>query len=392
MTRITYILSFFILFSACAEKEKSIQDLKAEKNLEALRAKRAEVVQQQHAINETLKEVDDAIRLVDNNEKFSLVTAFEVVPQNFDHFLEVQGDVATKQNVVLYPEFPGLLKTLHVGVGASVRQGDLLATIDDNGLGQQLAQLKVQERLAQTTFDRQKRLWAEKIGSEMQFLQAKAQYESQTNLVAQVEAQLAKTQIRAPFSGTIDAVFAEAGTVVSAGMSGVFRLVNLDHMYLQAEVPESYIKEVTKGKKVSIYFPVLGNEYETSVREVSRFINPDNRTFKIEIDLPNAGQQIKPNLTGKVKINDYSNPEALLIPQGILSENAQGQQYVYVAKMDEERALTIAERHIVTTGKTQGDNVEILTGISSGDLIIEEGARSVKDQQAVTILSTEGHE
>ncbi|MDG1063127.1 MAG: efflux RND transporter periplasmic adaptor subunit [Flavobacteriaceae bacterium] len=392
MTRITYILSFFILFSACAEKEKSIQDLKAEKNLEALRAKRAEVVQQQHAINETLKEVDDAIRLVDNNEKFSLVTAFEVVPQNFDHFLEVQGDVATKQNVVLYPEFPGLLKTLHVGVGASVRQGDLLATIDDNGLGQQLAQLKVQERLAQTTFDRQKRLWAEKIGSEMQFLQAKAQYESQTNLVAQVEAQLAKTQIRAPFSGTIDAVFAEAGTVVSAGMSGVFRLVNLDHMYLQAEVPESYIKEVTKGKKVSIYFPVLGNEYETSVREVSRFINPDNRTFKIEIDLPNADQQIKPNLTGKVKINDYSNPEALLIPQGILSENAQGQQYVYVAKMDEERALTIAERHIVTTGKTQGDNVEILTGISSGDLIIEEGARSVKDQQAVTILSTEGHE
>ena len=226
----------------------------------------------------------------------------------------------------------------------------------------------------------------------MQFLQAKAQYESQTNLVAQVEAQLAKTQIRAPFSGTIDAVFAEAGTVVSAGMSGVFRLVNLDHMYLQAEVPESYIKEVTKGKKVSIYFPVLGNEYETSVREVSRFINPDNRTFKIEIDLPNADQQIKPNLTGKVKINDYSNPEALLIPQGILSENAQGQQYVYVAKMDEERALTIAERHIVTTGKTQGDNVEILTGISSGDLIIEEGARSVKDQQAVTILSTEGHE
>lgn len=392
MTRITYILSFFILFSACAEKEKSIQDLKAEKNLEALRAKRAEVVQQQHAINETLKEVDDAIRLVDNNEKFSLVTAFEVVPQNFDHFLEVQGDVATKQNVVLYPEFPGLLKTLHVGVGASVRQGDLLATIDDNGLGQQLAQLKVQERLAQTTFDRQKRLWAEKIGSEMQFLQAKAQYESQTNLVAQVEAQLAKTQIRAPFSGTIDAVFAEAGTVVSAGMSGVFRLVNLDHMYLQAEVPERYIKEVTKGKKVSIYFPVLGNEYETSVREVSRFINPDNRTFKIEIDLPNADQQIKPNLTGKVKINDYSNPEALLIPQGILSENAQGQQYVYVAKMDEERALTIAERHIVTTGKTQGDNVEILTGISSGDLIIEEGARSVKDQQAVTILSTEGHE
>ena len=392
MTRITYILSFFILFSACAEKEKSIQDLKAEKNLEALRAKRAEVVQQQHAINETLKEVDDAIRLVDNNEKFSLVTAFEVVPQNFDHFLEVQGDVATKQNVVLYPEFPGLLKTLHVGVGASVRQGDLLATIDDNGLGQQLAQLKVQERLAQTTFDRQKRLWAEKIGSEMQFLQAKAQYESQTNLVAQVEAQLAKTQIRAPFSGTIDAVFAEAGTVVSAGMSGVFRLVNLDHMYLQAEVPDRYIKEVTKGKKVSIYFPVLGNEYETSVREVSRFINPDNRTFKIEIDLPNADQQIKPNLTGKVKINDYSNPEALLIPQGILSENAQGQQYVYVAKMDEERALTIAERHIVTTGKTQGDNVEILTGISSGDLIIEEGARSVKDQQAVTILSTEGHE
>lgn len=226
----------------------------------------------------------------------------------------------------------------------------------------------------------------------MQFLQAKAQYESQQNLVAQVEAQLAKTQIKAPFSGTIDAVFAEAGTVVSAGMNGVFRLVNLDHMYLQAEVPESYLKEVTIGKKVTVYFPILGKEFRTVIREVSRYIKPDNRTFKIEIDLPNAGQQIKPNLTAQIKINDYSSPEALLIPQGILSENAEGQQYVYVAKMDQDRALTIAERRIVSTGKTQGDDVEILTGINAGDTIIEEGARSVKDQQAVTILKTVGNE
>ena len=226
----------------------------------------------------------------------------------------------------------------------------------------------------------------------MQFLQAKAQYESQQNLVAQVEAQLAKTQIKAPFSGTIDAVFAEAGTVVSAGMNGVFRLVNLDHMYLQAEVPESYLKEVTIGKKVTVYFPILGKEFRTVIREVSRYIKPDNRTFKIEIDLPNAGQQIKPNLTAQIKINDYSSPEALLIPQGILSENAEGQQYVYVAKMDQDRALTIAERRIVSKGKTQGDDVEILTGINAGDTIIEEGARSVKDQQAVTILKTVGNE
>jgi membrane fusion protein, multidrug efflux system len=392
MKRFTYILSLLLIFSACSEKEKSTQDLKNDQDLEGLRAKRAEVVHQQQAVNTALQEVDDAIRMIDNNEKFSLVTAFTVVPQNFEHYLEVQGDVATKQNVVLYPEFPGLLKTLHVGVGDAVTKGDVLATIDDNGLAQQLAQLKVQARLAQTTFDRQERLWSEKIGSEMQFLQAKAQYESQQNLVAQVEAQLAKTQIKAPFSGTIDAVFAEAGTVVSAGMNGVFRLVNLDHMYLQAEVPESYLKEVTIGKKVTVYFPILGKEFRTVIREVSRYIKPDNRTFKIEIDLPNAGQQIKPNLTAQIKINDYSSPEALLIPQGILSENAEGQQYVYVAKMDQDRALTIAERRIVSTGKTQGDDVEILTGINAGDTIIEEGARSVKDQQAVTILKTVGNE
>ena len=163
-------------------------------------------------------------------------------------------------------------------------------------------------------------------------------------------------------------------------------------MYLQAEVPESYLKEVTIGKKVTVYFPILDKEFRTVIREVSRYIKPDNRTFKIEIDLPNAGQQIKPNLTAQIKINDYSSPEALLIPQGILSENAEGQQYVYVAKMDQDRALTIAERRIVSTGKTQGDDVEILTGINAGDTIIEEGARSVKDQQAVTILKTVGNE
>ena len=170
MKRFTYILSLLLIFSACSEKEKSTQDLKNDQDLEGLRAKRAEVVHQQQAVNTALQEIDDAIRMIDNNEKFSLVTAFTVVPQNFEHYLEVQGDVATKQNVVLYPEFPGLLKTLHVGVGDAVTKGDVLATIDDNGLAQQLAQLKVQARLAQTTFDRQERLWSEKIGSEMQFL------------------------------------------------------------------------------------------------------------------------------------------------------------------------------------------------------------------------------
>ena len=279
----------------------------------------------------------------------------------------------------------GTLERVYVKKGQRVYKGQTLARIDDGGMAQQVAQLAATTALAKTTFERQKRLWDQKIGSEIQFLQAKTNYESQKNSLAQLKRQLGKSTIRAPFSGVIDDVIKDQGVVVAPGPgSEVFRIVNLNNMYIEADVPESYLSSVNKGKSVTIEFPVLGKTLNTEVKETGNFINPSNRTFKVEIEVPNKDKTIKPNLTAKLKINDYTNTEALLIPQSIISENADGEQYVYVIK-NIKNNKGIATQTVVKTGKTQGDVIEILSGITVGEQLIEAGARSVKDGQEVKI-------
>jgi RND family efflux transporter MFP subunit len=377
---------------SCQEKKQTVDEVIATNDLTQLRAKRAAIGDQHQALSQDLEALDRAIGKLDQNEKLSLVTAMVISPERFEHYLQVQGDVATKQNIVLYPQFSGQLQTLHVSVGDQVKKGALLATLDDNGMAQQLNQLMVQEALAKTTFERQEKLWNQNIGSELQYLQAKTQYEAQRSLTQQVSQQLEKSKIEAPFDGTIDAVLAEAGTVVSAGISPVFRLVNLSNMYLKADVAEGYLNDVVAGKKVLVNFPVLGLEVPSTIRSVGRYINPDNRTFSIEVDLPNNKAQIKPNLTAQININDYTNDQALLVPQSVISENAAGEQYVYTTLYDQDRNQSLAKKRIVVTGKTEGDFVEILQGIQPGDTVIAEGARSVKDGQPISILKTITHE
>ena len=377
---------------SCQEKKQTVEQVIATNDLAQLRAQRAAIGDQHQALSQDLEALDRAIGKLDQNEKLSLVTALVISPERFENYLQVQGNVATPQNIVLYPQFSGQLQTLHVSVGDQVKKGDLLATLDDNGMAQQLNQLMVQEALAKTTFERQEKLWHQNIGSELQYLQAKTQYEAQRSLTQQVAQQLEKSKIVAPFDGTIDAVLAEAGTVVSAGMSPVFRLVNLSNMYLKADVPEGYLNDVVAGKKVIVNFPVLRLEVPSKIRSVGRYINPDNRTFSVEVDLPNNKAQIKPNLTAQININDYTNDQALLVPQSVISENAAGEQYVYTTQYDQERNQSMAKKQMVVTGKTEGDFVEIIQGIQPGDTVIAEGARSVKDGQPISILKTITHE
>ena len=202
-----------------------------------------------------------------------------------------------------------------------------------------------------------------------------------------MQSQLEKTMVRAPFSGVIDDVITDQGSVVAPGQSQLMRIVNLDNMYIETDVPESYISNVTKNKNVQVEFPVLGKTMEAKIRQAGNFINPANRTFKVEVAVPNKDRAIKPNLTAKLKINDYTNTNAILIPKSIISENENGQQYIYVIKDKNEKDEAMAERVIIETGKTQEDVIEVLAGIQDGAEIIEEGARSVKDGQAVKVIN-----
>ena len=388
MKKILFTVTTLLLIMACGnEQGRSVEDLITEGDLEAIRAKKSEISAEQKILEEDALKLDSAIALLGGDEKLPLVTTITAETQNFEHYLELQGDVQTKQNVLIYPEMAGTLERIYVTDGQRVSKGQLLAKIDDGGLGSQLEQLKTQAELNKTTFERQKRLWEQKIGSEIQYLQAKTSYEASQNAVKQVECQLGKSTIRAPFTGIIDDVIMDQGTVVSPGQgSEIFRIVNLSNMYIEVDVPETYLGQISKGKDAVVYFPVLGDSVTTKIRETGNFINPSNRSFSVEIPVPNKKGIIKPNLTARVRLNDYTNPNAILIPQSIISENAAGEQYAYVSSEMNDNNEAVVTRSIITTGKTQNGLIEVLTGIQDGNQIIKEGARTVKNGQKVKIL------
>ncbi|MBU3822185.1 efflux RND transporter periplasmic adaptor subunit [Flavobacteriaceae bacterium XHP0103] len=385
MRHIFYLLIFSFVITSCGNKAETVEDVIATNDEVKIKAKREALVNEQHQLAEDIKLLNDKIHELDPEKNLPLVTTLTAKTELFDHYLELQGNVDTKQNIEMYPEVSGILSKVYVKEGDKVAKGQLLANIDDGGLAQQVAQLEIQLGLAKTTFERQKRLWEQKIGSEIQYLQAKTSYEAQQETVNQLKKQLAKTSLRAPFSGIVDNVMIEQGSVV-APQSPIFRVINLDDMYIEIDVPESYIRDVVVGKDVQIEFPVLDKKIQGEIRLAGNFINPANRTFRIEVGVPNEDKLIKPNLTARLKINDYTNQKAILIPQNIISENANGEQYVYILK-EKENDQAVANRVIIKTGKTQGDNVEVLSGIDENTEIIKEGARSVKDGQTVKITN-----
>ncbi len=384
----TLIFTALVLVSCGNNKTQSVEDIIATGDLEQIRAKKAELDAQQAELDLQLKELTAKIKEIDPQQKIPLITTIAAEETVFEHFVELQGSVDTKKNLVIYPEYSGLLTNVYVKEGQKVVNGQILARIDDGGLSQQLSQLEIQADLAKTTFERQKRLWDQNIGSEIQYLQAKSTYEAQEKAVQQLKQQVARTIVRAPFSGTIDDVITEQGSVVAPGQSQLFRIVNLDNMYIETDVPESYITNVTVGKMVEVEFPVLNKKMDAEVRQAGSFINPANRTFKVEVGIPNTDKNIKPNLTARLRINDYTNENAILIPLSIISENAKGEQYVYTVS-NKSDSMATATRAIIKTGKTQGDFIEVLSGLNNKDEIIKEGARSVKDGQQVKIIRTE---
>lgn len=387
-TLLTLITLSTLILASCGDQAVTVQDLIAGGDLETIRAKKKELSEQQKALSGDIALLDAAIGSKVGNKNLPLVTTFTAKQQKFEHFIELQGDVTTKQNVLIYPEAAGILVKVYVKDGQEVKKGQTLGLIDDGGMKSQLLQIQTQLALSKTTFERQERLWKQKIGSEIQYLQAKSNYEAQQNAVDQLESQLSKFKITAPFSGIIDDVIKEQGTVVSPGPgSEAFRIINLSDMYLEVPVPESHIATITKGKSVTVYFPVLNQTIQSKVRRTGNFINPNNRSFNVEIAVPNKDQMIKPNMTAKVLINDYLSEEAILIPQSIISENSDGEQYAFVISKVNADKIGKAVKKIITTGKTQGDNVEVLSGIAGGVNIIQEGARSVKDGQEVKILT-----
>lgn len=386
MKNIFITLSIIALFAACGgNKEQSVEEVIATQNLTIMKTAKDDLETQKQTLSNKIIQLEDEIKKLSPESKVPLITYQKLEARVFNHYLELQGNVATKQNIVLYPEFSGILTNVYVKAGQNVSKGQILARVSDGGLSQQLAQMEIQTSLAKTSFERQKSLWDQNIGTEMQYLQSKSTYEAQQKAVSQMQVQLSKTTIRAPFSGVIDEVITDQGSMVNPGQTQIMRIINLRNMYIDTDVPERHIKTITRNKTAEVEFPIISKTIKTNVRQVGNFINPANRTFKVEIAVPGNDKSIKPNLTARVKINDYTNKEAILIPQSIVSEDAEGKQYVYMMT-DKKDSRGIAKKVFIETGLTDGDLIEILTGLTNGDDIIIEGARSIREGQTVKFL------
>lgn len=385
MKKIITVLFVSLVLASCGEKDTSTVDGVIEsKNLELIRAKKIDVLSSYDSIGKLLTKLDVAISELDTLKKLPLVTTFQVNDTVFKHYIDIQGNVETDQNILIYPEYQGLLTRVYVKEGQRVSKGQLLASIDDGGLSSQVAQMQTQYELAKTTFERQERLWNQKIGSEIQYLQAKSNMEGLRNSVNQMKAQLGRTNVRAPFSGEIDEVITEQGQVVAPGAQALMRIVNLNDMYVKASVPENYLGSIQKGTTVNVSFPALGEKRMGVVRNVGNFINPDNRTFEIEIDIPNKENKIKPNLIAKLEINDYTKEKAQLIPANVIQENSKGEKFVYIVGEIEGGEALVTKKQIETGLKYEG-NIEVLSGLESGEIIVSAGALTLKDGAKIKI-------
>ena len=383
----TLLLTLGLVSVSCQTKSSgSIDELIASNDENLLRAKRTELSAQRNALDADIKRLDVVIASLDKSASLPLVATYEVTPQEFNHFTSFQGTVKTMKNINVYPEMPGQLLEVLVVEGQKVEKDQVLARIDDGGLLAQLAQAKSQLLLAETVFNRQERLWSQNIGSEIQFLQAKTQFESAEKAVDALSLQAEKSIVRAPFDGTVDQIFKEPGTIVAPGMgSELFRVVNIDEVYVEVDVPETHITSIGEGSKVQVNLPAIGEEIDARIARVSKVINPSNRSFTVEIPLDNKSGFIRPNLMASVAINDYSNKSAIMIPQSVVSENAEGQQYCFA--LEESTEGYIAKRLIIQTGKTSEDFIEVLDGVEKGALLITEGAKKVSDNQPVKWLN-----
>ena len=287
--------------------------------------------------------------------------------------------------MIIYPEFSGRVAKIYVDEGDVVKKGQALAKIDDGGLYNELKLVESQAKLAKTIYERQSKLWKDKIGSEIQYLEAKTNYEIQNNRFKSITESLAKTTITAPFNGTIDEIFIEEGNLVSPPMmpdqGNAFRIINLNELYVESVIPESFIGKIKKGAEVKVEIPVLNKSFNSTIKHSVSSINELSRTFKIEVSVPKNDLDLIPNLNVEVNVLDYTNSQAILVPESIVSEDSDNNKFLFTVLNNK------AKKTIVETGYTQNGMIEITIGLDVNEIVINEGGRIVKDGQNVKIFN-----
>ena len=386
MKNIFKLLMLSIFLNSCEKSLKSTENKNDFKSVNLLKEIKEEKL---NAIEKIENEIDIINNKLDNslkNKNIPVVSKIDVKSTIFKHYVEFQGSVKTNKNILVYPESPGILKKLYVTKGEFVKKGKLIAELDNEILNSQLEQLKIQSNLLKNIFDRKKRLWDKKIGSEIDFLESKAKYLTSKEKIKELKASIKRTKIYAQFSGNIDDIITKIGSNVNPGITPIFRLINIDVVYIESEIPERHIQKINEQSEVKIYIPTLDESIASKVSQVGNFINPANRSFKIEVKFKNTNKVLKPNMTVKILVNDYTNQNAILIPIKNILENSEGDSYVF--KILNSNKTFKTKKEFITLGKVKGNLVEVVSGLNSNDVIIEDGLRFIKDDQIINIIET----
>ncbi len=374
VTKYSLIAAMVLIAVACGKKEDN--------SLAGKKAKLAELQKTQSTLSADIKKLESEIHKLDPNktEKVKNISVSPLTARNFQHFVEATGRIDAENNVFVSPQMGGAITHLFVKEGDFVSKGQKIATIDNSVMRNTIQEIQTQLETAKTLFERQKALWDQKIGTEIQFIQAKTQVESLERRIATLKSQDALNIVVSPIAGYVDEVRLRAGEMASPGL-GIVRVVNFANLKVVANIPDTYAGTISKGDIVKIKLPDLQKEVNATLSFVSQTVNQVSRTFLVEAKIQNFDKQLKPNLTAILNINDQSRASAIVIPQNYIQNTELG-SVVFVAVTEGNKK--VARSREVKAGLSYNGEVEILSGLTAGDLIITDGYQDLVDGQPIS--------
>lgn len=354
---------------------------KEDNSLAGKKAQLATLQKEASGLTDKIQKLQSEIDKLEPNKelKVKTVSVSPIITENFQHFVEATGRLEAENNVFVSPQTGGALTRVFVKIGDYVTKGQKIATIDNSILRNSMQEVEIQLETAKTIFERQKNLWDQKIGTEVQYIQAKSAVESLERRINTLKSQDVLNVVLSPIAGVVDEVRLKAGEIAAPGI-GIVRIVNFSDLKVVANVPDTYAGTISKGDMVKIKFPDLQKEISAKLSYVSQTINQVSRTFTVEAKVPNFDKSLKPNLTAIMNVNDQSKGAAIVITESFVQNTEQG-SIVYVAETEGNKK--IARAKVVKTGLSYDGKIEIISGLTSGDLLITQGYQEIVDGQLI---------
>jgi len=367
MKQIVILLIAAIIIASCSATKTNDNESTKRQQLQQYK-------QEMHDLKLKIDDLEKELGATNKNEVVKVKVA-ELKYETFEHFIEVTGNVEALDDVEVSPETVGIIDEVFVKEGQLVKKGEVLAKLNTDILERSMDEVMVQLDLANLNFERQNNLWKQNIGSEMQYLQAKNTKEGFEKRVESLKTQIEMGKIKSPVSGVADVVYQKKGNIGNPQLPFA-KVINISKMKVYADISEFYLTKIKKGDVVNLYFPALSREIQSPINQIGNSIDPNNRTFRVRINLDNPDKMIKPNLVSVIKLRDYLNTEAIAVPVLYIKEDLKG-SYTYV--VDEKNGKNVAKKVYVKTGVTNNNIIEVVEGLTAGMKVISEGYNQIVD-------------